>query len=241
MEENKRTPFRRALLDATLEDYQDIPAEEDISLEFSDGFLRKSDALLRKTRRTGKTLRRIILVAAMIAVVVAMAVMGSAQRTYLFQYTITEYYSFYEFKYTDAVPADAPDHLETFYRPTYIPEGYELREPSGNSDTSVQYEWFTEGRVEIVGADIVYAQRILREDDVFLRIQKKTSIPTTIDGLLINGYDVLRIVSDIGVQYFWTDGKYFHYLAVDPSIPQEEHMRIFQSIAVDPDPILTEP
>lgn len=240
MKQNKRTPFQQALLDATLESYADIPAEAEIDAEFSEQFLQQSDTLLKnvrkgKSQRNGKNLRRILLVAAIISVLFAVAVMGTAQRIYLFQYTITDYDRYYEFKYTDTVPPDAPNHLETFYRPTYIPQGYELYDPSG-CDTGVQYNWRN-----AEGKDIVYAQITIREDHVFLRLQKNTKIPTTIDGVLINGYDVLRIVSDIGTQYYWIDGEYFHYLAMDPGVPQEEHMKIFHSIAVDKAPILTEP
>lgn len=240
MEQNKRTPFQQALLDATLESYADIPAEAEIDADFSQQFLQKSDTLLKNARkgkpqRTGKNLRRILLVAAIISVLIAMAVMSAAQRIYLFQYTITDYGRYYEFKYTDTVPPDAPDHLETFYRPTYIPEGYELEDSIGNDNAGVQYNW-----CNAEGAHIVYAQVTIREDHVFLRLHKNTKIPTTIDGILIDGYDVLRIVSDIGTQYYWIDGEYFHYLAMDPGIPQEEQMKIFHSIAVDKSPVLTQ-
>lgn len=229
MEQNKRTPFQQALLDATLESYADIPAEAEIDAEFSQQFLQKSDSLLNnapksKSQRTSKNLRRILLVAAIITVLVAMAVMGTAQRVYLFQYTITEYGRYYEFKYTDAVPPDAPDHLEIFYRPTYIPQGYELDDTSG-SDTGVQYNWRNSE-----GTYIVYSQITIREDHVFCRRGKNTQIPTTIDGVLIDGCDVLRIVSDFGTQYYWIDDGYFHHLAMGPGVPQEEYLKIFCSI-----------
>lgn len=235
MEQNKQTPFRQALLDATLESYADLPAEDQIQAEFSHRFLQKSRDLLKKPRWTGKTLRRILLVAAIISALVAMAVAGTAQRTYLFQYTITEYSRYYEFKYTDAVPADTPNHLEVVYKPAYIPEGFTLQWAVGN-ETAASFDWRNDQ-----GLIITYQQGLIKADDIFLKLHKNTEGPTTIDGVMIGKYDVLRVFADMGTMYFWTDGEYLHYMGFSPEIPEAECIKIFQSLAVDENPELAPP
>ena len=65
-------PFEQALLDAALEEFADIPAEDEIDLEFSEEFEEAGAALVAQARRgktpgVGKVLRRVLLVAAIIA------------------------------------------------------------------------------------------------------------------------------------------------------------------------------
>ena len=50
MKSRAETPFERALIDATLEEYSDVPdCEDKIAIQLSDHFIRKTEKLNRKT------------------------------------------------------------------------------------------------------------------------------------------------------------------------------------------------
>ena len=54
MKSRAETPFERALIDATLEEYSDVPdCEDKIAIQLSDHFIRKTEKLNRKTVSKG--------------------------------------------------------------------------------------------------------------------------------------------------------------------------------------------
>ena len=128
MDKTKLKPFEQALLDITLEAFADIPSEEEIDLELSDSFLSNSEKLIEKNRRGGfsrasKTIRRIILVAALIAALATTAMAVPAIREALIKFFAQSAETHYEFYFDPEQAATAPDNIEKVYKPTYIPEG----------------------------------------------------------------------------------------------------------------------
>ena len=85
--QNKKvlSEFQSALLDATLDDFSDIPHEDDINIEMSANFLTNADALIANSKRqslhtVNLTLKRLILIAAIISMLATTAMAIPAVR-----------------------------------------------------------------------------------------------------------------------------------------------------------------
>ena len=186
-----------------------------------------------RPHKSAKTLRRVILVAALIAALVALAVGGSAYRYDLFEYSITEHWQYYEITYSDAVPDTAHTHLEKVYKPTYIPDGFVLTDTDIRTIGAV-YSWKTED-----WSGISYQQYLIEPNDVLCRPMRWNK-NLAINGVLMGDHQVLRVDQDEYIFLFWTDGEYMHYLGVTSDIPEEEILKIFHSITVDENALIPE-
>lgn len=86
MKSRAETPFERALIDATLEEYSDVPdCEDKIAIQLSDHFIRKTEKLNRKTVSKGwkyqnTVWKRVALIAILAAVLAASAMAIPAVR-----------------------------------------------------------------------------------------------------------------------------------------------------------------
>ena len=120
MEKKKLPAFKQALLDATLEEFRDIPSEEEIDLEFSEEFEAWAQELLkgpqkRGSRPRGKTLRRLIILAAILAALVTAALATPAIREALIEFFTHNRGTHYEFSFDPEQAATAPRTIETEY------------------------------------------------------------------------------------------------------------------------------
>lgn len=236
MDKTKLKPFEQALLDITLEAFADIPSEEEIELEFSDLFLSNNEKLIEKNRRGGfsgasKTIRRIILVAALIAALATTAMAVPAIREALIKFFAQSAETHYEFYFDPEQAATAPENIEKVYKPTYIPEGF--HEDFAFVDLGVvSYLWSSDA-----GEYITFDQ---------LPIPNDTEGPApdaedvTVETINLNGYQVFVVYGEI-TMYYWTDNEYFYALCVPTSVSQEEQYNIFYSIALDENAVIPEP
>lgn len=236
MSKSKLTPFEQALLDACLEEFADIPAEEEIALEPSETFTKKSEALIAQARKgriqtLGKTVRRLLLIAAILAMLVTTALAVPAVREGIIRFFTKNAGTHYEFSFDPEQAATAPEYIEKVYKPTYIPEGF--REDTAFVDFSyVGYIWYSES-----GDFISYDQLPIPNDS---EGPQPDAEDVEIETLNLNGYEVFAVYTDGITLYHWTDNEYFYVLTLGPSVSKDEGVKVFCSIALDETAIIPE-
>ena len=232
MEKKKLPAFKQALLDATLEEFRDIPSEEEIDLEFSEEFEAWAQELLkgpqkRGSRPRGKTLRRLIILAAILAALVTAALATPAIREALIEFFTHNRGTHYEFSFDPEQAATAPRTIETEYCPTYIPEGY-VEDAYIVTDTVIMRAWVTDN-----GEHMLYQQNTIMVEGQLEDWYGGTHVNAEnviVDTVYLNGYEVFRVYQE-GYMYYWTDNSYFYQLTLCESFSDEEGFRIFSSIS----------
>lgn len=102
MKSRAETPFERALIDATLEEYSDVPdCEDKIAIQLSDHFIRKTEKLNRKTVSKGwkyqnTVWKRVALIAILAAVLAASAMAIPAVREAIIKFFLHDEGTHYE-------------------------------------------------------------------------------------------------------------------------------------------------
>lgn len=229
-------PFEQALLDAALEEFADIPAEDEIDLEFSEEFEEAGAALVAQARRgktpgVGKVLRRVLLVAAIIAMLTTTVMATPSFRDAVIKFFTHNAGSYYEFSFDPEQAANAPEYIEKVYKPTHIPAGFSLDVDYVDSGY-VCFIWLSES-----GDSISFDQMPIPNDsegpapdaeDVEVQTQN------------INGYEVFVVYGE-GTLYYWTDNEYFYQMYYGPSVSEEEGKKIFYSVAWDQSAVIPEP
>ncbi|MGN1308009.1 MAG: DUF4367 domain-containing protein [Faecousia sp.] len=237
----ERSPFDEAMLDAALEDFSDIPEDEDdIDLELSPQCLEKAEALVRKTKRrtwhyVNTTAKRILLVAIISVLLASTAMAIPAVRNAVLGFFIVDNGPEFKFIFDAELIAAAPKRLETVYFPTYIPEGYHKVE---------DFESISRSWVSVAWEDgihewewIIYSQECMPEaPDSSGYNLNADDVETQL--LVLGDYEVFYVhhLGEVHT-YNWTNGEYFFYLSCPEFMSQEEMQKIFFSIQVDPDAI----
>lgn len=239
-----RSIFESALLDAVLEDFADIPEnEDDIDWEFSPQFLEKMEALIRKTKRrtwryVNTTAKRVLLVAIISVLLACSAMAIPGVRNAVIRFFATEKGPKFEFTFDAAQSANVPERIETVYFPAYIPEGYHKLETFWLIDPSLISVAWENG--EHAKEYIMYAQRCLPKspDPIGFALNADNAETQT---LILGDYEVFY-VHHLGAEqtYSWTNDEYFFSMNFPEHMSQEEMQKIFFSIQVVPDPNLDE-
>lgn len=229
--------FEKALLDVTLEEYADISPDQDEETELSPTFLQKMERLSRRVDQKGNyrprvIKRRLFLVAAIIVfALAATAAWVPAIREGLIHFFTQDSGVAYTIHFTKEDVANAPKEIETYYAPSYLPDGYEKIDEIGNSGTNI---WIYENSS---GNFLEYDQNVIWKDD-----------PTNTDGipshmainsegvdvryLVVNGYEVMAIESLDGgdANYLWTDYNYLYTINAVPAIDTNEIVKMISSL-----------
>lgn len=235
MNKQKMTPFEQALLDACLEEFADIPDNEDeINVTFSPVFTAKAEKLVRNTQRKSwryvNTAMKRVAVAAIVAVLLATTAMAiPAVREEVIRFFIREQGTHIAVAFDPKQTANAPECIETVYVPTYVPEGYQ-EDTRSASTSAVCAIWHDDS-----GNSIVYHQLPVSDDPSKSDQYGVHSEGAKMQMLYLNGYRILSVYDDNVASYVWTDHEYFYDLSCCNTVPQNEMMRIFASIAVDED------
>ena len=117
MKSRAETPFERALIDATLEEYSDVPdCEDKIAIQLSDHFIRKTEKLNRKTVSKGwkyqnTVWKRVALIAILAAVLAASAMAIPAVREAIIKFFLHDEGTHYEVSFDPIQAASAPDSI----------------------------------------------------------------------------------------------------------------------------------
>ncbi len=222
---DKNTPFQKALLDSTLEDFSHIPGENELSGDFSPQFEKSCKKLLRQSDfpvvyHLSCTVRRAVLIAAILAASVITAFAVPELRENIFSASDKPQY---EYSFDPILAVSAPGSVETVYLPAHIPEGFTLERKlihekwvtclwRSDEDTYITFDQYPipEG-----------AESVLSSEDSPYEI------------IELDGYEVFRIHSS-AIKYYWTDNEYFYTLIFSPNISKQEHKNVFYSITAVP-------
>lgn len=221
---NKSALLEQALKEVTLEEFSDIPSENEICLIPSEKFQKNCKRLIQQSQkgivhRMRSSVRRAILIAALIAVLAVSAVAIPDVREAFVRFFVRNESAHYVFYFDPEQAATAPNVIEKTYCPTYIPAGYTMT----SSDVGLTgncYFWFDESYENYIMFDqtvIGGVDRAPYAEDSNAEIRN------------LNGYQVFCVYDEATV-YYWTDNKYFYSLYCGPAISEEEMQRIFLSI-----------
>lgn len=234
MQKKALTPFQQALTDAILDEYSFIPENEnDIDIEFSFGFQAKMQKLIRKTNSktwyyVNTSVKRAILVAIIAILITATVFASPSIRNAVIKIFIHDTGTHYIFTFDMEQTKNAPEHVESAYYPTYIPSGY--------TEVSNQAHYLGVCAVwlDADGWMIFYTQEALPHDPLQSELDSFNSEGTTISRITIDGYEIVRGVDDESIYYAWTNYEYLFTLICDNVLPEDELVKIFQSVQIDP-------
>ena len=227
MDKTKQQTFKQAMLDAALEEFKDIPGEQDIDLEFSEHFEAWGHSMLCPSgdppvRRFRKGLRRALFIAAILAALTTTVLAVPAIREGLIKFFQQNAGTHYEFSFDPEQAATAPKTIEKAYMPTYIPNGYTAEVIDINSDLVVGI-W-----VSGAGEYISFDQLPIPNDS---EGPQPDAEDVTVETIVLNGYEVFCVYAD-GYTYHWTDNEYFYQLYFNASIAKEDSLKVFSSITL---------
>ena len=226
--------LREALLELTLEEFRDIPPEDEIDMEFSEGFEERLRKRLREELdppytgrcRCSRPLRRLVVALLILAALTVTAVATPAIREGLIGFFTQNKGTHYQFSFDPEQAATAPRTIETEYCPTYIPEGY-VEDTCIVMDVIVVRTWKNEN-----GDLLLFQQEVIIQEgqaDGWNGGPYVDSEDVEASLININGYSVFRVV-DEGFMYYWTDNSYFYSLVFSSDIPESEGIKVFCSL-----------
>lgn len=235
MHKTELKPFEQALLDTSLEEFADIPAEEELELELSAAFEEKGAELIARVRRgnlrkVSTTVRRIILIAAIIAALAVSAMAVPSIREGIIRFFATNAGTHYEFSFDPEQAATAPEYIEKVYKPTYIPEGF-YEDLFLVNYGFVAHQWVSDE------GEYIFLDQFPIPNDSEGPAPNAEGVETMT--LCLNGYEVFCVYDEI-TMYHWTDNEYFYQLGIPARVPQEEQYKMFFSITLDEDAVIPE-
>lgn len=228
MNKKSLSPFQQALLDAQMEQWKDIPSEEEMEITLSEEFQEKGKKLISKTKRKKSwniktTVRKMAFAAAVLAALAISTLAIPYVREGLARFLVPNNGDAYPFDFDDDLLASAPERIEKVYKPTYIPEGY--REEAIIGTQWVVYMWQGDG-----GKMITFGQYPL--SDASVRPQPDAE-GLQVEGALPDGNKVLSMSNESSRMYFWTDNEYFYRLICSNSVPTDESNKMLNNIKIN--------
>ena len=216
--------YEKSLLDVAMEEYADIPAEQDIDITFSQTFERKMTQLVHNEKRktwhyVNTTAKKIILVALLsLLLLMSVAAAVPAIREGIIKFFTHNDGVAFTFEFAEDDVAKAPKEIETIYAPAYIPTGFSatIEDRSPNSFTRI-YE-------NESGQVIAYRQLIIWEKPAEFTVLENAqavlgvdSEDATTQSMVVDGYEVMLITTqnNRATIYLWTDYDYFYVIDSD--------------------------
>ena len=224
--QKKLSDFQSALLNAVLDDYADIPCEEEIELELSPRFQAKANELIHHPRRYSHspTVRRFLIIAAIISILVTSALAIPAVREEILDFFLVERSGTYGITFNPEEAETAPDKIVEVYGPTYVPDGYELV-IEDVSAAGVAF-WYVNENDQW----ICFTQYLLppdATDDSWFGINAEE---TSRRSMLLGEYLVEEIRSRSVCFWFWTDNRYLYSLEISNGTPARVTEEVYYSI-----------
>lgn len=230
--EKNLTPFERALTDAVLDDFADVPASDRAveiapSQAFSHRMARRVRLEALRPVLNRRTLR-LLLIAAVLTAFIFCNTAAPPRPIVQTPYTLYSFDEYCRFYFNRTQNASTIEEIKTVYEPTYIPHGYKLREEKhGTSWAFVRREW------ENAAGDVIsYAQFPIGDRpcaDVYL-----FATYDVMRRIEINGCEIWRSHDKDWIFYFWTDDAYYYMLSVYDTLSEETAERILASIRENP-------
>lgn len=229
MKNKALTPFEQALLDANLEQFQNIPPENEIDLELSPDFLATGEKMIRDVERKGTLRRRtFVRAAALIAAVLLLSACGvPAIRKAFVDFFIKDVGTHYTFQYDPNLIADAPEEIETIFAPTKLPEDFVL-EVEDISVAGVALMWRNAEDVWINYFQEVYPELPNLGDSGGFNSEGANA-----EWVQLEGCKILRIEDDEWIHYAWASSEYRFSISCSDKSYEDALKKAFSSIQVD--------
>lgn len=229
---NSLTPFERALTDAVLDNFADVPVMDGaVELVPSPAFSHRMERRVR-FEETRPVLRRLVgwllLVAAMLAVFARLHTAASPRPVVQTPYTIICFGDYYRFYFTRTGEAPKTEYMETVFEPTYIPRGYKLQ-----TDEAVTNFGFVCRHWKNAAGDHIFYDQFPIGDSICAAPYWYTT-QDALRRIEVNGYQVWRSWDEDWIFYFWTDDAYYYLLDVSDTRSAETAERILASIRENP-------
>lgn len=221
--------FQRALLNASLEDFANVPEERDIDLIPSPKFQAEAAALISHTqhphwRYMNTTLKRAIIIAAVIAMLATSVLAIPVLREAVINFLFPDHSTHYGITFDPEEAANAPDAILQVYGPTHIPEGYVLA-IEDVSAAGVAF-WYVNAQDQW----ICFTQYVLPPDptdDTWFGVNAEDAERQSI---LVGDYLVEEIQSKSVYFWFWTDNQYLYSLEISNGTPREIAEQVLRSV-----------
>ena len=208
--------LRIALLAVALQEYADIPAEEQIDHTFSPLFRKKARELNTKSQRKAWRCwniyrRRVILIAVIVAMLSALAACAPIIRRLYIEYFVVDNGITYGITFDPEQAASAPKTMETYMCPEYKPTNYDIVEKRCLMST-VTYIWLSEDGSSV----ICYDQHLIPKDASFSSWINIDAENTTRETTSINGYAVELFIAEEhnNLVAVWTDNSYVYTINI---------------------------
>lgn len=221
---------KAALLECVLERYNDIPAEDEIDYTFSEKFERWGKKIIKRTpdkkkqnpiKFNSRSLKVFILVAALIAALTATAMAVPAIREALMDFFLVDRGDHYSVTVNPEQAKDAPDMVEEYRVPQYVPAGYNLIIDDKNVAAVVMI-WRKSEQERIC-----FTQRTIDNESDKDTINSEDVMRKPI---VMQGYKVEIIQDEYEYTTIWTDNMYLYYMTISNSVPLSEFEKILGSI-----------
>lgn len=227
--QNQFTAFEQAVIDSILVEYQDIPEENELEVDFSTRFQIWSHRLIHKTRSpywyyVNTIAKKIILVAVILSMLTMTALAVPAIREALIDFFFHNHGERYGITFNPDEASTAPKEIENVYFPSFVPSGYEPQR-NNRTPTSVYCFWVNQN-----GELIYYSQDTIQPEatiDNWIGIDAEDVTRTT---QIIGEYLVEIVWYDESYCLYWTDNAYIYSLELPNSNSEEVMIEIFTSI-----------
>lgn len=224
-------PYEAALREQAMQDFADVPTEDEIEHTFSGEF----ESAMQKLIKTGKkpvlragSMAKRLLIAAIIISLLAGCTMAAPGIIKFFTHNTGERYYF---TVDEKARENAPLEIETVYSISDVPEGFEIYDEA-ICEGFASYAY----RNEKTDKWISFDQEIVTGYPENHLGGEPDSEYSTMSKVTIDGYEVVRIIHEEGaIQFTWTNEEYFFDLYCDNCFTINEAYEIFRSIRPDAD------
>lgn len=224
---------KAALLDRVLEQFQDVPAEDEINYTFSKKFEKNMGNLIRSTKEPAltpavhpahTTLRRIILVALIAALLATTAMAIPAIREGLISFFLEEWGHSYAITFDPEQAANAPQTIQTYYKPSYMPNDFTVCVDEAN--LAVNSYWLENNSQERIYFTQMCIEDTSYENNWLLLNANNVERSKAV----LDGYSVDVLTHDDYILYVWTDNAYLYILQTPNSMIITEAEKIICSV-----------
>ena len=221
----KPSTFEQALLDVSLEEFADIPPEDQLDVQFSAEFERKMAALIRNEQKRSWHLvntraKRILLIALLTILLLATTIAAvPALREGLIKFFTHDDGIAYTFTFDETDVARAPKEIEEIHAPSYIPEGYSLVDSLASPTASIMTYVNEAGEIISFTQNVIWSQPVehpeLGDVTMIMGLDSENSIA---EYIVLDGYEVMEVldIQGEGIVYLWTDHEYIYRLGFVP-------------------------
>lgn len=231
--EKNLSPFERALTDAVLDDFADVPpSDRAVEIAPSPAFTRRMErrARLAESRPfLSRYAQRLLLIAAMLTAFSLCYAAAPSRPVEQTPYTIFCFGDYFRFYFSRMGEAPKTEYMETVFEPTYIPRGYQLQ-----TDEAVTNFGFVCRHWKNAAGDHIFYDQFPIGDSICAAPYWYT-MQDELRRIEVNGYQVWRSWDEDWILYFWTDDAYYYLLEMSDTRSAETAERILASIRENPD------